>query len=80
MEFDRDLQSIQEVRCLVKKAREAQEAYAAFSQEQVDRVVQRVAQACEGAAERLAKMAAEETGFGVAGQGAQEPAGQPDDL
>ena len=65
MEFDRDLQSVQEIRCLVRGAREAQEAYAGFTQEQVDRIVQRVAQACEGAAERLAKLAAEETGFGV---------------
>ena len=45
MEFDRDLQSVQEIRCLVRGAREAQEAYAGFTQEQVDRIVQRVAQA-----------------------------------
>ena len=40
MEFDRDLQSVQEIRCLVRGAREAQEAYAGFTQEQVDRIVQ----------------------------------------
>ena len=37
MEFDRDLQSVQEIRCLVRGAREAQEAYAGFTQEQVAR-------------------------------------------
>lgn len=65
MEFDRDLQSIQEVRCLISKAKAAQEAYAGFSQEKVDHVVKAIAQACAQNAQRLAKMAVEETGFGV---------------
>lgn len=65
MEFDKDLRSIQEVRDLVKKAKEAQQAYTAYSQQQVDAIVQSVAQACAAQAERLAKMAVEETGFGV---------------
>lgn len=65
LEFDRDLRSIQEVRCLMARAKEAQRAYAAFTQEQVDRVVQAVAEACAQQAERLAKLAVEETGFGV---------------
>lgn len=65
MEFDKDLQSIQEARTLVSRAKAAQEEFAAFSQEQVDQVVKAVAQACAAAAEPLAKMAVEETGFGV---------------
>ena len=65
MEFDKDLRSIQEVRDLVKRAKEAQKEYAAFTQEQVDRIVKSVAEACAPHAERLAKLAVEETGFGV---------------
>ena len=65
MEFDRDLQSIQEVRCLIAKAKAAQEEFAGFSQEQVDKVVKTIAEACAAEAERLAKLAVEETGFGV---------------
>ena len=65
MEFDKDLRSIQEVRDLVQKATAAQEAFAAFSQDQVDKVVCAIAQACIPEAERLAKLAVEETGFGV---------------
>ena len=65
MEFDKDLRSIQEVRNLVAKAKVAQEEYANFSQEQVDRIVKAVAEACVPHAERLAKMAVEETGFGI---------------
>ena len=65
MQFDKDLQSIQEVRDLISRALEAQEEYASFSQEQVDRVVKAIAEACAANAERLAKMAVEETGFGI---------------
>lgn len=65
MEFDKDLRSIQEVRDLVARAKAAQAEYAAFSQEQVDHLVEAVATACAAQAERLAKMAVEETGFGV---------------
>ena len=39
MEFDRDLQSIQEVRNLIAAAKKAQEIYAGYTQEQVDRIV-----------------------------------------
>ncbi len=65
MEFDKDLRSIQEVRDLVQRAVTAQETFAAFSQEQVDKVVKAIAEACIPEAERLAKLAVEETGFGV---------------
>ena len=65
MEFDKDLQSIQEVRDLVARASAAQKEFARFSQAQVDQVVRAIAQACAAQAERLAKLAVEETGFGV---------------
>ena len=65
MEFDRDLQSIQEVRNLIAAAKQAQEIYAQFNQEQVDRIVAEIARDGAAHAEELAKMAVEETGFGV---------------
>jgi len=65
MEFDRDLCSIQEVRNLVKRAKLAQQQYAAYDQAQVDKLVTAVAQACAAQAVPLAKMAVEETGFGI---------------
>ena len=65
MEFDRDLQSIQEVRNLVARAKEAQKALSELNQEQIDRICREVAQACAAQAERLAKLAVEETGFGI---------------
>ena len=65
MEFDKDLRSIQEVRDLVKRAKEAQKEFASYTQEQIDRIVKAMAEACVPHAERLAKMAVEETGFGV---------------
>lgn len=65
MDFDKDLQSIQEVRWLVAKAVVAQKELARMSQEQVDRIVKAIAEACAAQAERLAKMAVEETGFGI---------------
>lgn len=65
MNLDKDLLSIQEVRTLVKKADAAQKVFATWSQEQVDALVERLARECEKELTPLAKMAAEETGFGV---------------
>ena len=65
MEFDRDLYSIQEVRNAVAAAKAAQKVYRTFDQAKVDGIVARIAQACASGVERLAKMAVEETGFGV---------------
>jgi acetaldehyde dehydrogenase (acetylating) len=64
-EFDKDLRSIQQARQMVEKARAAQLEWAKASQEQIDRVCEAMAQAAFGAAERLGRMAAEETGYGV---------------
>lgn len=65
MTLDRDLQSIQEVRDLVANAKKAQRELAEFSQEKIDRIIYEIAKDCATNAQKLAKMAVEETGFGV---------------
>lgn len=65
MGLDRDLQSIQEVRDLIKNAKAAQKEYQNWTQEQVDSLVKTIAEECEKHLEPLAKMAVEETGFGI---------------
>jgi acetaldehyde dehydrogenase (acetylating) len=62
---DQDLRSVQQARELVTRAREAWETYAHFTQEQVDRIVEAAARAASSAAYELARLAVEETGFGV---------------
>ncbi len=62
--MDKDLESIQQARSLVDQAFQAQGRLSQFSQNQIDTVVQRMAEAGLGAAEKLAKMAVEETGYG----------------
>jgi acetaldehyde dehydrogenase (acetylating) len=64
MPFDKDLQSIQEVRDLLQKAKAAQLEFRNYSQEQVDRIVKAMADAGFAEAARLGRMASEETGFG----------------
>lgn len=64
-EFDSDLQSIQEARSLATAAREAQKQFMHASQTEVDRVCAAMAEAAYAASERLGRMAAEETGYGV---------------
>jgi acetaldehyde dehydrogenase (acetylating) len=56
--------SVQEARSLAAKAREAQRILAGFTQAEVDRVVDAMAAAIQPEAERLARLAHEETGFG----------------
>ena len=63
--IDKDLMSMQEVRELVGNAKEAQKELARMDQEQVDRIVKSIADAGVRNAKRLAKMAQEDTGFGV---------------
>ncbi|WP_425326061.1 acetaldehyde dehydrogenase (acetylating) [Neobacillus mesonae] len=65
VQFDHDLQSIQEMRDAVKRAKEAQLKYLSFSQEQVDEIVKRVAEAAYAKSLELAQMTVEETGMGV---------------
>ena len=64
MALDNDLQSIQEMRDLVQKAKKAQLEFRAYDQQRVDRIVKAMADAGFEAAERLGRMAHEETGFG----------------
>ena len=63
--MDADLRSIQEARDLVTRAAAAQAGFARVSQEVVDRIVKAVGAACSREAERLARLAVEETGMGV---------------
>jgi acetaldehyde dehydrogenase (acetylating) len=61
---DIDLQSIQEVRNYLEEAKEAQKILAKMTQEEIDKVVESMANAAREEASRLAAMAVEETGFG----------------
>jgi acetaldehyde dehydrogenase (acetylating) len=63
--FDKDLTSIQEARRLVESCFAAQQQFIDFSQEQVDRICKAMAEAAHQAAERLGRLAAEETTYGV---------------
>ena len=67
--MDKDLASVQEVRDMLRKAREAADQFKTFSQDQVDRIVQAMAERSLAAAKRLAEMAVEETGYGRAEDG-----------
>jgi acetaldehyde dehydrogenase (acetylating) len=64
-EIDVDLLSIQEARTLATAARDAQRQFIHASQAEVDRICQAMSEAAYAAAERLGRMAAEETGYGV---------------
>jgi acetaldehyde dehydrogenase (acetylating) len=61
---DKDLVSIQEARAKVEKAYAAFQQYRRFTQEQVDAVIDRMAAVARANAERLARLAVEETGYG----------------
>ena len=62
---DKDLASIAEARALARRAKEAQRILGEFSQSQVDAIVDAMAAAVTPHAEALARLAVEETGFGV---------------
>jgi acetaldehyde dehydrogenase (acetylating) len=62
---DKDLKSISEARALARAAKQAQPVLAEFTQEQIDRIVQAMADAVTPHAESLATLAVEETGYGV---------------
>ncbi len=55
----------QELEALIQRVKAAQEKYATYTQEQVDRIFKRAAIAANAARIPLAKMAVEETGMGV---------------
>jgi acetaldehyde dehydrogenase (acetylating) len=62
---DRDLASIAEARSLARRAKAAAPVLAEFSQEQIDAIVDAMAAAVTPQAEALARLAHEETGYGV---------------
>jgi acetaldehyde dehydrogenase (acetylating) len=62
---DKDLASIAEARALARTARQAQAKLAELSQEQIDAIVTAMADAVTPHAETLARLAVEETGYGV---------------
>ncbi|WP_052947329.1 acetaldehyde dehydrogenase (acetylating) [Aneurinibacillus tyrosinisolvens] len=66
MQLDRDLQSLQEMRNAVRRAKEAQQEFKGYSQQQVDRIVKAMADAAYEKAYELGLLAVEETGLGIA--------------
>jgi acetaldehyde dehydrogenase (acetylating) len=62
---DKDLTSIHEARTLARAARQALAILAEYSQEQIDAIVTAMAEAVTPQAEALARLAVEETGYGV---------------
>src|SRR5690606_25728081 len=62
--MDADLLSIHQARDLVRAAAAAQHRYKTYEQDAVDRVVAAMVEAGASAAERLGRLAHEETGFG----------------
>ena len=65
-DYDLDLQSIQEARLLAERCYEAQQQFFSFNQEQVDRICAAMAEVAYGESARLGRLAAEETGYGIA--------------
>lgn len=63
--MDKDLLSIQQVRDLMALSKGAQKKYAEFNQEKIDYIVKIVAKEVSFYNDKLAKQAAEETGFGI---------------
>src|SRR5436189_3133576 len=62
---DRDLASIAEARALAKRAKAACAVLAEFTQEQIDAIVDAMAAAATPQAEAFARLAVEETGYGI---------------
>lgn len=62
---DRDLLSVSEARALARRAKEAAPKLAEMTQEQIDAIVDAMASAATPLAETFARLAVEETGYGV---------------
>jgi acetaldehyde dehydrogenase (acetylating) len=62
---DRDLTSMAEARALATRAKRAAATLAEFTQEQIDGIVDAVARAATDHAEVFARLAVEETGYGI---------------
>src|SRR5215510_15106506 len=62
---DRDLASIAEARALARRAKQAWLQLAEFGQERIDAIVDAMAASATSQAEAFARLAVEETGYGV---------------
>lgn len=65
-ELDSDLEALAEARTLAQRARRAFEAFEGTEQHKLDDIVAAMAKAGSAAAPKIARMAADETGYGVA--------------
>jgi acetaldehyde dehydrogenase (acetylating) len=65
LDRDRDLTSVAEARALARRAKQAWLELAEFSQEKIDAIVDAMAAAATPQAEAFARLAVEETGYGV---------------
>lgn len=65
MKYDMDLESIQEVRNVVAASKQACFELAELGGDRINRIIGAIAESCAAHAERLAKLAVEETGFGL---------------
>jgi acetaldehyde dehydrogenase (acetylating) len=65
MAIDYDLTAIQETRDLARKAKEAQKEFSKYSEEEIDRIIYAMSQAVQENAQWLAKMAVDETKYGI---------------
>lgn len=65
MERDKDLEGIRQVRDLIDKAKSALKAIEDYDQKKIDNLTKVICDACIKNSEMLAKMAQEETGFGI---------------
>jgi len=63
--LDPELAAIGEARAKAQAARKAFEAFEGVTQEQADRIVEAMARAAEAAAMELARLAVDETGYGI---------------
>src|ERR1044072_4974795 len=69
---DRDLASIAEARALAREAKQAWLELAEFSQDRIDAIVDAMAAAAAPQAEAFARLAVEETGYGIVEDKAQK--------
>lgn len=63
-QYDHDLQSIQEARILAKEGKKAQAKLAIFDEDKIEKIILNMVKTAEKNAEKLARMAVKETGFG----------------
>src|SRR5258705_7427473 len=63
--MDQDLQALHDVREALGRAKKAGEKLARFTQAEIDRVAKAMCQAGSREAERLARLAVDETGMGI---------------